>query len=132
MGPQGLPLYVPRGPATTPLPGLWAADFTLTSLGISFTLVLLLCGAAALRLYLRRPQKLPAVLVSLGQAAAQPAAPQTWGARCPVLVLPSARCHEEAPAGTLGRREDWHPEQPHPARSVVPVELTIGHGRACA
>lgn len=52
--------------------GIWSKEvcllltwqyFTVTNLIISFTLVLLLCGAVALRLYLRHPRKLPAVLV---------------------------------------------------------------------
>ncbi|CAK6448730.1 unnamed protein product [Pipistrellus nathusii] len=37
--------------------------FTVTNLSVSFALVLLLCGTLALRLYLHRPRKLPAVLV---------------------------------------------------------------------
>lgn len=52
--------------------GVWSEEvcfllaqqyFTVTNLSVSFTLVLLLCGAVALRLYLRLPRKLPAVLV---------------------------------------------------------------------
>lgn len=52
--------------------GVWSEEacfllaqqyFTVTNLSVSFTLVLLLCGALALRLYLRLPRKLPAVLV---------------------------------------------------------------------
>lgn len=123
------------GPATAPL-CLWAADFTVTNLSVSFTLVLLLCGAVALRLYLCHPRKLPAVLVSLREAAArpQPHGPGKPGAQSQP-VLPSARRYQEAPPGTLGggrtdrsaesraswRPGDRHPEQSHPARSVVPV-----------
>lgn len=44
------------------------ADFTVTNLSIFCILVVLLCGALAysltLQLYVRRPRKLPAVLVS--------------------------------------------------------------------
>lgn len=52
--------------------GVWSEEvcfllaqqyFTVTNLSVSFTLVLLLCGAVALRLYLCHPRKLPAVLV---------------------------------------------------------------------
>ncbi|XP_036180068.1 interleukin-10 receptor subunit alpha isoform X2 [Myotis myotis] len=52
--------------------GIWSEEvcllltwqyFTVTNLIVSFALVLLLCGALALRLYLRHPRKLPAVLV---------------------------------------------------------------------
>lgn len=94
----------PPGPATTPLSGLWAADFTVTNLSVSFTLVLLLCGAVTLRLYLRHPRKLPAVLVSLREAAVGPAAPWTWGARCPVSAHPPLSL--TLSGGTLRWRED--------------------------
>lgn len=100
--PRTAPLC-PPGPATAPLSDLWAADFTVTNLIVSFTLVLLLCGAVALRLYLRHPRKLPAVLVSLGRPlpVPQPHGPGKPGAQSQP-ILPSARHHQEAPPGTLG------------------------------
>lgn len=95
------------GPATAPLSVLWAADFTVTNLIVSFTLVLLLCGAVALRLYLQHPRKLPAVLVSLGTAAARPTTPRTWEARCPVSARPPlSPTPSGGTSGHPGRRED--------------------------